>query len=121
MTDTSVDTRAIEGTAASAPDLIAANGEIPAEKVGDGWRASPNGFAESDHRLKSKANDAGGREFLQKVKDCHRAEKERRERERMESGNPNAYLTADMISEMRNERDEQILSAALGIYERERK
>lgn len=57
-----------------------------------------------------------GGEFLQNVKDCHSAEKKRRERR--ESGNPNAYLTADMISEMRNERDEQILSAALGIYER---
>ena len=66
------------------------------------------------------ASGAGGGEFLQKVKDCHRAEKERREREWMESGNPNAYLTADMISEMRNERDEQILSAVLGIYEREK-
>lgn len=162
MTDPGADTRAAQETA-PAPVLPADNGldrragdgEIPAEKVGDGWRASPNGSADTrdrrarmadwledvedlQRRIRAKRGDAppinaatvlnelreerieqivraSGREFLETVKAHHRADKERRERERMESDNPDANLTADMINDMRDERDEQILSAVVGV------
>ena len=159
MTDSGADTRAAQETApapvlpADETDRRANDGEIPAEKVGDGWRASPNGSADAldrrarmadwledakDHqrRIRARRGDAptinsatvlnelreerieqlaaSGREFLERVKAHHRADKERRERERMESDNPDANLTADMINDMRDERDEQILSAVVG-------
>ena len=160
MTDSGADTRAAQETApapvlpADETDRYANDGEIPAEKVGDGWRASPNGSADAldrrarmadwlkdakDHqrRIRARRGDAppinaatilnelreerieqlaaSGREFLETVKAHHRADKERRERERMESDNPDANLTADMINDMRDERDEQILSAVVGV------
>lgn len=55
-----------------------------------------------------------GEEFLEAVKAHHRANRTIRASERRESDNP---PPADMISEMRDERDEQILSAALGVYD----
>ena len=162
MADSNADMRASQETA-SAPVLPAnetarraGGGEIPAEKVGDGWRASPNGSADTrdrrarmadwledvedlQRRIRAKRGDAppinaatvlnelreerieqivsvpSGREFLERVKAHHRADKEQRERERMESDNPDANLTADMINDMRDERDEQILSAVVGV------
>ena len=130
MTDLSADMRAAQETA-SAPVLPAdeterrdGNGEIPAEKVGDGWRAKrgdapPINSATvlnelREERIEQFVRPPSGREFLETVKAHHRADKERRERERMESDNPDANLTADMINDMRDERDEQILSAVVG-------
>ena len=134
MTDSGADTRAAQETApapvlpADETDRRANDGEIPAEKVGgDGWRAKrgdapPINSATILNELREERIEqlaASGREFLETVKAHHRADKERRERERMESDNPDANLTADMINDMRDERDEQILSAVLGIYEEE--
>ena len=160
MADSNADMRAAQETApapvlpADETDRRDGDGEIPVEKVGDGWRASPNGSADArdrrarmadwledakDHqrRIRARRGDAptinaatvlnelreerieqlaaGGREFLERVKAHHRADKEQRERERMESDNPDANLTADMINDMRDERDEQILSAVVGV------
>ena len=160
MTDSGADARAAQETA-PAPVLPAdetarraSDGEIQVEKVGDGWRASPNGSADAldrrarmadwlkdtkdlHSRIRARRGDAptinaatvlnelreerieqlaaSGREFLERVKAHHRADKEQRERERMESDNPDANLTADMINDMRDERDEQILSAVVGV------
>ena len=129
MTDSGADTRAAQETApapvlpADETDRRANDGEIPAEKVGgDGWRAKrgdapPINSATILNELREERIEqlaASGREFLETVKAHHRADKERRERERMESDNPDANLTADMINDMRDERDEQILSAVVG-------
>ena len=135
MTDSGADTRAAQETAPAPVSPTNetkrrdGNGEIPAEKVGDGWRAKrgdapPINSATvlnelREERINQLVRVPSGREFLERVKAHHRADKERRERERMESDNPDANLTADMINDMRDERDEQILSAVLGIYEEE--
>ena len=98
MADPATDTRATEQTAS---EIIS-----PAvERAGDDERrASTNGF-----------DVVSAEEFFEAVKAHHRENRKLRERERRESDNP----TADMINEMRDERDEQILSAVLGIYEEE--
>ena len=136
MLDPGADTRAAQETApapvlpANETERRAGAGEIPAEKVGDGWGAKrgdapPINSATVLNELREERIEqlvrvpTSGREFLERVKAHHRADKERRERERMESDNPDANLTADMINDMRDERDEQILSAVLGIYEEE--
>lgn len=103
MTDSSADMRAIEETAASAPDLIAAAGEIPAEKVGDGWRASPNGFSDAaDSGLDRRARMA---EWHKNAKDIQR-------RIRAKRGDSPPINAASVLNELREARIEQIVSAA---------
>ena len=109
MTAHDVNARAMEETA-PAPGLPAADGEIPVEKVGDGWRASPNGFAEAaDSGLDRRARMAKWRED---VKDLQRRIRARR-------GDSPPVNAATVINELREERIERISSAALGIYDEE--
>lgn len=103
MTDSGVDTRAIEQMLSSEPGLPAADSEIPAEKVGDGWRASPNGFADAaDGGLDRRARMA---EWDENVKDLQRRIRARR-------GDKPPINAATVINELREERIEQIVSAA---------
>ncbi len=115
MADSATDARAIEETASETPRRVR-DGEPPITKrAGDDARlASPECLADSNHRPSAKTSAVSGEEFIEAVKAHHRANRKLRAGERRESDNP---PPADMISEMRDERDEQILSAALGVYD----
>ena len=115
MADSATDARAIEETASETPRRVR-DGETPViNRAGDDARlAPPERLADSNPRPSAKTSAVSGEEFLEAVKAHHRANWMLRASERRESDNP---TPADMISEMRDERDEQILSAALGIYD----
>ena len=103
MTDTSADTHAIEGTASPAPNLIATDVEIPAEKVGDGWRASPNGFVEAAD---------GGLDRRARMAEWHEDAKDIQRRVRARRGDSPPINAAAVINELREKRIERIVSAA---------
>lgn len=111
MTDSGADARAIEQTASPANNgLPAVDGEIPAEKVGDGWRTSPNGFSDAaDSGLDRRARMA---KWHEDAKDLQR-------RIRAKRGDSPPINAASVLNELREERIEQILSAVLGIYDEE--
>ena len=103
MADSNADTRAAQETA-SAPVLPAdeterRDGEIPAEKVGDGWRASTNGSADALDRRARMAD------WLEDVEDLQRRIRARR-------GDAPPINSATVLNELREERIEQIVSAA---------
>ena len=77
----------------------ASDGEIPAEKVGDGWRASPNGSEDARDRRARMA------EWLENAKDHQRRIRARR-------GDAQPINAATILNELREERIEQIVSAA---------
>ena len=105
MTDPSADARAAQETApapvftADETDRRANDGEIPAEKVGDEWRASPNGSADALDRRARMAD------WLEDAKDHQRRIRARR-------GDAPPINAATILNELREERIEQIVSAA---------
>ena len=105
MADSNADTRAAQETApapvlpADETDRRASDGEIPAEKVGDGWGASPNGSADALDRRARMAN------WLEDVEDHQRRIRARR-------GDAPPINAATVLNELREERIEQIVSAA---------
>ena len=96
MTDSGADARTIEETAS-------ANGLPAAEKVGDGWRASPNGFADAAD---------GGLDRRARMADWHENAKDIQRRIRTRRGDSPPINAATVLNELREERIERIVSAA---------